>query len=136
MVITRPPENTTVCRSTEVTISCGYASATAVPVTWIINGMSFDEASLMDNPLYQLDNPTINPPLYSLTVFSINHITTFQCIVHATNNQNKPVNITSTRGAVTVIGMYVCTYVYTYLLHSSCGAITIIVICSLCTCIV
>ena len=105
MTIHTPPENTTACRSSDVTISCGHLSV-VVPVTWIINGTPFDEASLMNNPLYRVNNPTV-PLSYSLTVFSVNYTTTFQCVVHATNNDMKPINITSTTGTVTVIGMYV-----------------------------
>ena len=101
-VIYLPPENTTACRGSNVTISCRYVSATTVPVTWMINGTSFTQQEVVDSPLYQLDNPTL-PSRYSLTVFSINGTTTFQCIVHSTPN------ITSTVGTVTVIGAYVCT---------------------------
>ena len=81
-----------------MTISCGYFRISALPVTWMINGTSFDQQAIMDSPLYQLNNP--NTPLrVSLTVFSINSTTTFQCVVQS---------IPSTRGAVTVIsGMYV-----------------------------
>ena len=107
VVIIRTPENTTVCISSDVTISCGYisASATPLPVTWIINGTSFDQSTIVDSSLYQLNNPT-TPSLYSLTVFYINHTTTFQCVVHATTNDMRSTNIMSTRGTVTVIGMY------------------------------
>ena len=100
-----PPENTTACRDSimSLTISCKYTGDTALPVTWIINGTAFDETSLMNSPLYHLNDPAI-PSTYSLEVFSINHTTTFQCVVHATNND---INITSTTGTVTVIGMYV-----------------------------
>ena len=110
VIIYTPPGNTTACRSSNVTINCGYISGTpfpvtALPVTWIINGTSFDEASLMNSSLYQLNNPTVLTQ-YSLELFSINLTTTFQCIVHATNDNMKLINITSTRGTVTVIGMY------------------------------
>ena len=97
VVIFSQPENTTVCRGSDVTISCGYASGTAVPVTWMINGSLFDEETLENSPLYQLKNPKY-PSRYSLIVFSINGNTTFQCIVHSA------VNITSTLGIVSVIG--------------------------------
>ena len=101
MIITRPPENTTVSRDSNVTISCGYQSATALPVTWIINRTSFTQQEVVDSPLYQLNNP-LSPNTHSLTVFSINHTTTFQCIVHSTPNT------TSTLGTVTVTtGMYI-----------------------------
>ena len=100
MTITAPPENTIECRSSDVTISCGYQSATSLPVTWIINGTSFTQQEVVDSPLYQLNNP-LNPMKVSLIVFSINHTTTFQCVVHSS------INTTSTLGTVTVpTGMY------------------------------
>ena len=80
-------------------INCGYLSPTALPVTWIINGTSFTQGQVVDSPLYQLNNPNI-PMKLSLTVFSINDTTTFQCIVTCPNAT------TSTRGTVTVNGMY------------------------------
>ena len=102
VTITRPPENATInfCRGSDVTISCGYGSASALPVTWIINGSSFTQQEVVDSLLYQLNNPA-SPRSVSLTVFSINGTTTFQCIVHST-----PHTI-STRGTITVIGTYV-----------------------------
>ena len=107
--IITPPENTTVCRGSDMTISCGHVTATAFPVTWIINGTSFTQEEIVNSPLYQLNNPT-SPLTTSLTVFSINATTTFQCIVLLTPNT------TSTLGTVTVNGMYVhrqyCTLVY------------------------
>ena len=96
VTITTPPENTTVCRGIDVTISCGYGRATALPVTWIINGTSFTQEEILNSPLYQLNNPT-SPPIVPLTVFSINGTTTFQCIVLSTPNTT-----ISTRGTVTV----------------------------------
>ena len=102
VIITRPPENTTVCRGSNVTISCGYSSGRALPVTWIINGTSFTQQEVVDSPLYQLINPA-SPNALSLTVFSINYTTTFQCIVHSTLNTST----SSTLGIVTVTtGMY------------------------------
>ena len=104
VVIYRPPENTTACRGSNVTISCGYAGAAALPVTWIINGTSFTQQEVVDNPLYQLNDPT-SPITHSLIVFSINHTTTFQCIVHSTPST------TSTIGTITVTsGKYICKY--------------------------
>ena len=98
VAITRPPESKKVCRSSDVTISCGYQWFTALPVTWMINGMSFTE---IDSPSYRLNNPESTTNL-SLTVFSINSTTTFQCIVHSTTN------VTSTFGTITVTtGKYV-----------------------------
>ena len=109
MSITRPPESITMCRGSDVTISCGYSASTALPVTWIINGTSFTQQEVVDSPLYQLNNPG-SPSTFSLTVFSINSTTTFQCIIQST---------TSRRGTVTVTnGMYILhftLYVHTQL---------------------
>ena len=105
VIITIPPENRTVHRGFDVTISCGYTSAIALPVTWIINGTSFAQQEIVNSPLYQLNNPTI-PIENSLTVFSIKGTTTFQCIVLSTPTT------TSTRGTIIVAGMYICTYVH------------------------
>ena len=95
VTIVTPPENITVYRGSNVTISCGYLRITALPVTWIINGTSFTQEEVVNSPLYQLNNPT-SPPVVSLTVFSINGTTTFQCIVQST------LVTTSRRGTVTV----------------------------------
>ena len=95
VTIVVPPENTTISRGSNVTISCGYVSATAFPVTWIINGTSFTQEEVVDSPLYQLNNPH-SPSRVSLIVFSINHTTAFQCIVHSTPST------TSTLGTVKV----------------------------------
>ena len=83
VIITTPPENTTVCSGSDVTISCGHTIATVLPVTWIINGTSFTLEEIPNSPLYQLNNP-FGPPTLSLTVFSINGTTTFQCVVLST----------------------------------------------------
>ena len=96
-----PPENETVNIGSNVNISCGYQWPRALPVTWIINGTSFTQQEIVDSPLYQLNNPN-SPMKVSLTVLSINHTTTFQCVVHST------LNTTSTLGTVTVTtGMYI-----------------------------
>ena len=78
-----------------MTISCGHVTVTTLPVTWIINGTSFSQEEIQNSPLYQLNNPT-SPPTVSLTVFSINGTTTFQCVVLSIPHT------TSTRGTVTV----------------------------------
>ena len=109
VTIYAPPENATACRGSNVTITCGYVSAIALTVTWIINGTSFTQQEVVYSPLYELNNPN-SPWELSLTVFSINHTTTFQCIVHSTSN------VTSTFGTVTVIGKYVAICMYILLL--------------------
>ena len=87
-----------------MTISCGHMITTTVfPVTWIINGTSFTQEEIHFSPLYQMSGQT-TPTANSLTVFSINSTTTFQCIVLSTPNT------TSTPGTVTVNGMYVHIY--------------------------
>ena len=104
VTISTPPENTTVCRGSDVTISCGYGVFTALPVTWIINETSLSQEQINYSPLYQQNNPT-SPLTFSLTVFSINDTTTFQCVVLSSPNT------TSTLGTVT---MYIGTYVNHY----------------------
>ena len=108
VTIVTPPENITVCRGSDVTISCGYIRATILPVTWIINGTSFTQEEIVNSPLYQLNN-SISPMTFSLTVFSINGATTFQCTVLST-----PTTTTSsTLGTVTVNGMHIFSICYT-----------------------
>ena len=99
------PENITVCRGSNVTISCGYQWSRALLVTWIINGTSFTQYEVVDSPLYQLNNPA-SPMTVSLTVFSINRTTTFHCVVQTT-----PSVSISARETVTVFGMYIAIYV-------------------------
>ena len=108
VTINIPPKNRTICKGSNVNISCGYQWSIALPVTWIINGTSFTQQEVVDSPLYQLNHATA-PMTHSLTVFLINSTTTFQCIVHSTPDS------TSTLGTVTVTtGMYVHTYVTVY----------------------
>ena len=95
VAITTPPENTTVLRGSDVNISCGYLWVIALPVTWIINGTSFDQQEIVNSPLYRLNNP-ISSMSVSLTVFSINGTTTFQCVVLSAPTK------TSTRGTIIV----------------------------------
>ena len=100
VTIAQSPENTTVCRGSEVTISCGYQFASLLVVTWIINGTSFDQLAIARNPSYYLDfTSTTQFYTYLLRVFSINGNTTFQCAFHS-----DPI-ATTTTGTVTVIGM-------------------------------
>ena len=84
-------------------ISCGYQSATALRTVWFINGNGLTQEKLQESPFYHL-NSAITPARTSLTVFSINGTTTFQCVV-----QSNP-RTTSTIGTVTVIGTYICLY--------------------------
>ena len=115
--IIRPPESITVCRGSDVVIRCGYLSSTFLPVKWIINGTTFTQQEVVDSPLYQLNNPT-SPMTISLIVFSINHTTTFQCVVHSTPNTF------SKSGTITVInGMYIHTYIAHRYAHMQCACI-------------
>ena len=89
-----------------MTINCGHLSFRALPVMWIINGTPFTQYEVVDSPSYQLNNPT-TPMRVSLTVYSINDTTTFQCVV-----QSSPSVSISIHGTVTVaVGMYLCTYI-------------------------
>ena len=114
MVITTPPENTTVCRGSDVTINCGHLTATALPVTWIINGISFTQQEILNSPLYQQNSNTL-PTANSLTVFSINGTTTFQCIVLSTPTT------TSTSGTVIVFGKYIWIQQYNDVMYVICS---------------
>ena len=80
MTITTPPEDTTVCRGSDVTISCGYDSDISLDPVWRINVSSFLHSAIMNMPSYQLNNPT-TPINYSLTIFSINGTTSIRCII-------------------------------------------------------
>ena len=111
VTITTPPENTTVCRGSNVTISCGHVTAIALPVTWIINGTSFDQQKILNSPLYQLNRQS-TPTENSLTVFSINGTTTFQCIVLSTPNTISTIGIVTVTGSH--VGVYIRMYVYTH----------------------
>ena len=112
MKITRPPENSTVCRGSRVIISCGYNSTTPLPVTWIINGTSFTQQEIENNSLMYRLNSATTPNALTLTIWSINDNITIQCIVNST------LNIISTPGTATVIaGTYVSIRVETGFSH-------------------
>ena len=96
VTIIKPPGNTTVNIGDSATISCGFISATTLPVTWVINGILFDQSAIVNSPLYQLNNPLYIRSV-SLTAFSVNVTTTFQCRFRSA---------ISTLGTVTVLGMY------------------------------
>ena len=122
-IIDDPPMNRTVCKDRDVTINCGYGNFVS-PVTWIINGTSFNQSDIMNNPSYQQHNLN-RPSRYSLEVYSINGTTTFQCIIHS-----DPA-VTSTEGTITVIGM--SPYVYCNLFCNVLGVCTYNVCKKLCT---
>ena len=103
VTITTPPEDTTVCRGSDVTISCGYNSDTPLDPIWTINRTTFlIQSTIMNISSYQENNPTI-PVNYSLTIFSINGTTTIRCLV-----SSQSLNITtalSPEVTISVIGM-------------------------------
>ena len=103
VIIKIPPQNATATRGSVVNISCGFQWHRGLPVTWIINGTSFNQLAVNDSLLYQLNNP-LRPAKTSLTVFSINGTTTFQCVVLSTPNT------TNSLGTITVTGKCICTY--------------------------
>ena len=89
-------------------INCGYRSNITLPVTWMINGTSFNQSAIVNSSLYQLNNPT-DPSRFSLTVFSVNGTTSFQCIIQSTPSTP------SRRGTVMVTdGMYLAMHMYTF----------------------
>jgi len=97
VIIIRPPESTTVCRGSDVNISCGYQSDTTLPVLWIINQTRVGQEELLNSASFLLNNVE-NPMTVSLTIFSINGITTAACVVN--------LSVSSSTTTVTVIGMY------------------------------
>jgi len=97
VIIIRPPESTTVCRGSDVNISCGYQSDTTLPVLWTINGTRYRQEELLNSASFQLNNVE-NPMTVSLTIFSISGITTVGCVVNST--------VGSSIVTITVIGMY------------------------------
>ena len=58
VVITRPPENTTAYRGSEVIISCGHNSTAPFDSIWSINGSNFRSITLND-PLHRAINQTL-----------------------------------------------------------------------------
>ena len=110
-MITRPPENTTACRGSDVTISCGYqwAWSRELSVTWKINETFFSQQKIVNSSLYQLNNPG-NTSSLSLTVFSINYTTILQCIVNSTTISTPgTITVTTSMCAVHAIMIqYVC----------------------------
>ena len=102
VTITTPPEDTTVCRGSDVTISCGYDSDVPLDPVWRINATYFAESEIMNMSSYRLNNPT-TPVNYSLTIFSINGTTEIRCAI-----TSQSLNITqalSPAVTITVIGM-------------------------------
>ena len=105
VTITTPPEDTTVCRGSDVTISCGYDSNTPLNVVWRINGTAhLTQSQIMNISSYQLNNPT-TPVNYSLTIFSINGTTIIRCSVASQSSNIIPA--LSPIVTITVIGMYI-----------------------------
>ena len=102
--ITTPPENATVCRGSDVTISCGYDSDIPLDSVWLINATFLQPSQIMNLSSYEVNNPT-TPVNYSLAVFSINGTTKIRCAV-----ASQSLNITAVVSAivtVTVTGMYI-----------------------------
>ena len=99
--IVKPPGNITVCYGSSVNISCGYQSNTTLNVGWHIGNVIYGSDSILSRKMYQVNNSS-NPLNYSLTVRFVEQNTTFRCIVESNS---------STPGTVTVMGMYVRTYV-------------------------
>ena len=102
MTITTPPEDATVCRGSDVTISCGYDSDVPLDPVWRINATHLLQSNIMNMSSYQLNNPT-TPVNYSLTVFFINATTMIRCTVASQFLKVTPV--ISPEATISVIGM-------------------------------
>ena len=111
VTIIKPPENTTVCRGSNVNISCGYQSNTTLQIQWNINHTRYEQEDLLNNTLFQLNNLG-NPMMVSLAIFSISGNTSLSCIV---NSETRDA-VGSSFATVTVIGTYVCTVVRLHVL--------------------
>ena len=99
-----PPENITVCRDDNVTVSCGYDLFAALDIRWIINSSVFRSNKLLNSGTY-LPNDAA-PNATSLTIISINDTTTIQCRIPLFPE------VFSWVGTVAVLGTYVSSYVY------------------------
>ena len=109
VTITTPPEDTAVCRGSDVTISCGYDSDTLLNVVWRINRTAhLTHSDIMNLSSYQVNNPT-TPVNYSLTIFSINGTTTIRCSIFLPYSTITPA--LSPEVTITVIGMCIM-YIY------------------------
>ena len=106
MSITTPPEDTTICRGSDVTINCGYDSDTPLDVVWRINATLLLQSDTKNMSSYQLNNPT-TPVNYSLTIFSINGTTMIRCIIASQSMMNFTPAL-SPVVTVTVVGMCIC----------------------------
>ena len=93
VAITRPPEDTTVCKGSDLIISCGHNSTDIYDTIWGFNGSA--PISFVNSQMYQAMNQT-------LTIFSINYTTTVQCSVHI---RESSIILTSGTATVTVVGM-------------------------------
>ena len=102
VAITRPPEDTTVCRGSDVIINCGHNSTDIYDMIWGFNGSA--PIAVVNNRMYQAINQT-------LTLFSINYTTTVQCAVHI--RASPSIILTSGTATVTVLGMHLCMYLCT-----------------------
>ena len=98
VVITRPPEDTTVCRGSDVTISCGHNSTDRFDIIWGFNGSV--PTTIVNSQMYQATNQT-------LTIYSINYTTTVMCALRILPSN---MILQSTTGTVTVVGTYVQMY--------------------------
>ena len=81
LVITNPPQNTTVCARDDVNITCGYSFSVQLAAVWIIGGVSFSSMDFVQSS--QFHSPGVND--ISDTVLSVYSAseninkTTFQC---------------------------------------------------------
>ena len=120
VTITTPPEAKTVCRGSDVTISCGYDSDVPLDVVWRINATLLLQSDIMNMSSYQVNNPT-TPVNYSLTIFSINGTTTIRCTI-ASQFLNVTTVISPTV-TILVIGMCIMYIIIVFCMDGSKGTI-------------
>ena len=83
-IITTPPENTTVCIGSDVTISCGYQFPFTLSIRWMINDDVLTQTDIMNSDDYELNNHLI-PNTTSLIVLSINDTYYYYSVCNSCN---------------------------------------------------
>ena len=100
-IITKPPEDTTVCQGGNVTISCEYNSTISLSISWIINQSRFRLMELMNMSDNYVPNDS-QPDMTSLTVLSLKYTTNFSCVIPLAPE------VFSLVGTVLVLGKCMC----------------------------
>ena len=111
--IIKPPENVTVCEGAWAVMRCGYQSDARLPVTWIIDGVSYNEREIESDFSYQLGNKS-NPMSYGLAIFFLNFTTTVQCSICSPPKYSTLGTITVVHGKclTCIVCLYICAYTH------------------------